>query len=102
MSNVTDFPPRDLIAEMKGPENNGCAVIIQGRCIPNMAMYDRGDEIEFVLDHRVSFSFPRAQAWDAAAFALAAMAHGAGLDPLNFELRPLVRKVAPMPQDTEQ
>jgi hypothetical protein len=79
MSNITDFPkPRDLIAKMKGPENTGCAVIIDGRVIPNMAMYDRGDEIEFVLDRRLSLSFPRDQAWNAAYFAAAAMAIGAG------------------------
>lgn len=79
MSNVTDFPAkRDLIAEMTGPENLGHSVIIEGRLFPNVAMFDRGDEIEFVLDHRLSFSFPRDQAWNAAAFAFDAMALGAG------------------------
>ena len=77
--NITHLPPkRDLIAEMTGPQNSGNAVIIDGRRIPNCIMYDRGDEIEFVLDHRLGFSFPRDQAWNAAAFAFAAMAIGAG------------------------
>lgn len=79
--NVTEFPKaptRDLVEKMKGPECSGNAVFIDGRCIPNCVMYDRGDEIEFVLDHRLAFGFPREQAWNAAAFAFAAMAIGAG------------------------
>ena len=67
--NVTQLPRRDLIAEMTGPQNSGNAVVIDGRCIPNLVMHDRGNEIEFVLDHRLAFGFPRDQAWNAAAFA---------------------------------
>jgi hypothetical protein len=92
-NNITEFPHRDLIAEMKGPENVGNCVRVNGREIPKLAMFDHGDEIEFILDHRVSYGFPRAQAWDAAAFALAAMAVGAGCDPLNFEPSPFAKKV---------
>ena len=91
--NVTKLPRHDLIAEMTGCENHGNEVVIQGRIVPNLVMYDRGDEIEFVLDHRVAFGFPKAQAWDAAAFALAAMAVGAGCDPLNFEKSPFSKCV---------
>lgn len=76
--NVTEFPHRDLIAEMTGPQASGNHVIIDGRCVPELVMYDRGDEIEFVLDNRLAFGFPRDQAWNAAAFAFAAMAIGAG------------------------
>lgn len=78
MINVTDFPKRDLIAEMTGPVNTGCSVMIDGRVIPNLVMYDKGDEIEFVLDHRLAFIFPRDVAWLAASFAFSAMAFGAG------------------------
>lgn len=92
--NVTNLPRRDLIAEMTGPENNGNALVMQGHVVPGIAMYDRGDEIEFVIDHRASFGFPRAQAWDAAAFAFAAMAFGARCDPLNFEPSPFAKKFA--------
>lgn len=95
--NVTDFPSRDLIAEMKGPENLGNAVVIDGRLVPSMTMHDRRpgrDEIEFCLGGRVMFGFPVAQAWNAAAFAFAAMAVGAGCDPLNFEPSPFAKKVA--------
>ena len=94
--NVTELPRRDLIAEMTGPAESGNAVKINGRYIPNLVMYDRGDEVEFVLDHRLAFSFPRAQAWDAAAFAFAAMAIGAGFaHPEHTIARacPLVREV---------
>jgi len=93
MDNVTELPRRDLIAEMKGAENLGNEVVIQGRIVPGLAMFDRGDEIEFVIDRRVAFGFPKAQAWDAAAFALSAMAYGAGCDPLNFEPRSFSMKV---------
>jgi len=95
MSNVTELPRRDLIEEMKGPENIGCAVILEGRVVPHLTMYDRRpgrDEIEFGLGNRVMFGFPAAQAWDAAAFAFAAMAVGAGCDPLNFEPRPFAMR----------
>lgn len=94
MSNVTDFPTepkRDLIAEMTGPISSGNHIIIDGRCIPNMLMYDRGEEIEFVIDNRLGFSFPRDQAWNAAAFAFAAMAIGAGFAHpahMHFTQRP--------------
>jgi hypothetical protein len=91
--NVTQLPRRDLIAEMKGPECPGTSVIMEGREVPGMMMFDRGDEIEFIIDHRVAFGFPKAQAWNAAAFAFAAMAFGAGCDPLNFEPRPFAKKV---------
>ncbi|GAC1572655.1 MAG: hypothetical protein NVS3B5_01650 [Sphingomicrobium sp.] len=81
MSNVTDFPTepkRDLIAEMKGPETCGNAVILEGKLIPNMMMFDRGHEIEFVLDNRLVFGFPREFAHQAACFAASAMAIGDG------------------------
>lgn len=78
MGTVSDFPQRDLIAEMKGPDRGGCSVIVDGRLVPNMAMHDRGETIEFVLDNRMSWSFPRAEAWNAASFAFTAMALGAG------------------------
>lgn len=99
MTNVTDFPTepkRDLIKEMTGPEMLGTAVILEGRCVPHMTMHDRRpvrDEIEFCVGERVMFGFPAAYAWDAAAFAFAAMAVGAGCDPLNFQPRPFAMKV---------
>lgn len=81
MDNIKQFPKqpeRDLIAEMTGPKFTGARVCIDGRAVPNLAMIDRGDEIEFILDGRLSFSFPRAIAWLAASFAFDAMAIGAG------------------------
>ena len=76
--NVTQFPVRDLIEEMKGPQQSGHSVIIDGRVVPNMVMYDNGDTIDFVLDGRLSFPIAREHAWQVAAFAFAAMAIGAG------------------------
>ena len=94
--NVTHLPRRDLIAEITGPARLGNDVILEGRVVPGLVMYDRRpnrDEIEFCLDGRVMFGFPSAYAWDAAAFAFAAMAVGAGCDPLNFEPTPFAKKV---------
>jgi hypothetical protein len=76
--NVTQFPVRDLIKEMTGPERIGNDVLLDGRLIPNLKMFDRGDHIDFVLDERLMFGFPREQAWNAAYFAACAMAIGAG------------------------
>lgn len=76
--NVTEFPRRDLIAEMTGPENLGNSVIIDGRLMPHVAMFDRGETIDFVIDHRLSFPFPREHAYQAASFAFAAMSIAAG------------------------
>jgi hypothetical protein len=104
MSNVIELPSRDLIAEMKGCERLGNEVRIDGRIVPNMVMYDRRperDEIEFSLDGRVMFGFPVAQAWDAAAFAFAAMAVGAGCDPLNFEPAPFAKTIVSMGLDEQ-
>lgn len=98
MSNVTDFPvepKRDLIKEMTGPDLVGTDVILHGRLVPNMVMYDRRPRrnvIEFSVG-RAMFEFPPEQAWDAAAFAFAAMAVGAGCDALNFEPSPFAMKV---------
>src|SRR5258706_9623156 len=78
MSEVLDFPSRDLIAEMTGPNRIGSSVIIEGHVIPNMVMFDRGDTIELMLDDRLIFPFPRDIAYQAANFAAAAMAIGAG------------------------
>jgi hypothetical protein len=81
MSNVTDFPTepkRDLIAEMKGPETMGNSVILEGKLIPHVMMFDRGEEIEFVLQNRLGFGFPREIAHQAISFAASAMAIGAG------------------------
>ncbi len=96
MNDVVNFPKRDLIAEMKGCERLGNEVRMDGRIIPNMVMYDRRperDEIEFSLDGRVMFGFPSDYAWDAVAFAFAAMAVGAKCDPLNFEPMDFAKKI---------
>lgn len=67
-----------LIKEMTGPAMIGNSVIIEGHRIPNMVMIDRGAMIEFVLDGRMAWDFPREWAYYAASFAATAMAIGAG------------------------
>lgn len=67
-----------MIAAMTGPERGGNHVIVDGRLVPNLAMRDAGAFVEFVLDNRTMFRFPRDWAPLAATFAFHAMAVGAG------------------------
>lgn len=79
--NITNFPDRerrDLIAEMKGAEQQGNCVNLKGYRIPNITMFDRGDHVDFCLDGRIVWSFSRDVAYDAIDFAATAMAVGAG------------------------
>lgn len=97
MTNVTELPRRDLVAEMTGPENTGHAVIIDGRLVPNLSMRDRGEMVEFALDGRFLYAFPREWAWLAAAFAFQSMATAAGFAcPAgeHFTKRPFAPQVA--------
>lgn len=99
-NNVTEFPSssqRDLVAEMKGPQQSGHSVIIDGRLVPNLVMFDRGETIEFVLDGRFIYGFPRDLAWLAASFAFSAMAIGAGFAHpahMHFTQRPFASEVS--------
>lgn len=89
--NVSQFPARDLVAEMTGPKVLGARIMIEGRVVPKMVMIDHGAEVEFILDDRLSYSFPRELAWLAASFAFDAMAVGAGFPSpagLHFTQRP--------------
>lgn len=81
--NVVQLPGTDVVGDMLGPKFSGHSVIIDGRLIPDLHAYDRGESIEFVLDGRLAFEFPREWAFLAAAFAANAMAIGAGFPSLN-------------------
>lgn len=70
--------PKPPPPDMRGPERIGCDVIIENRRVPNLHMHDRGDTIDFVLDGRMMFGFPKEWAYLAATFAANAMAIGAG------------------------
>lgn len=84
MTNVLKFTGGpDRIGEMKGPERSGHDVFIEGRLVPNVHMYDKGETIEFVLDERLCFIFPRDAAAHAMCFAAHAMAIGAGHPSLS-------------------
>lgn len=93
----------DMIEQMRGATRSGESVVIDGRDVPNLRMLDRGAEIEFVLDNRMSFSFPREWAYLAAAFAAQSMAVGAGHPSLSAPHRstipyaPEVRRLDGMP-----
>jgi hypothetical protein len=85
MSKVTDLPTkkRDPIDEISGCVLPGTTVFVEGRSVPNMTMIDRGETVEFILDHRLMFIFPREVAPLAANFAAQAMAIGAGHPSLS-------------------
>ncbi len=79
MDNVIELPATKHACDtLAGPDRGGCSVIVDGRAIPNMHMYDNGDTIDFILDERLAFEFPREWAYLAASFAANAMAIGAG------------------------
>ena len=61
-----------------GPERTGHDVIWDGRLVPNITARERGDQIEFTLDGRLVWTFPREWAFHALDFAANAMAFGAG------------------------
>jgi len=85
--NVTQLPPQEGPPDIFGPERQGCDLIIEGRRIPNIHIHDRGDSIEFVLDGRLSYEFPKDWAYLAAHMAANAMAIGAGYAHLGGETK---------------
>lgn len=84
---VVQFPEREGPPDLNGPIRQGCHVIVNGRMIPNLHMYEDGDETVFVLDSRLAFGFPKEIAHQAAAFAANAMAIGAGYSYLGAETK---------------
>jgi hypothetical protein len=66
------------IKEMIGPKFGWHSVVIEGHAIPNIHCMERGDNIEFLLDGRIVYSFPKEWAMLAVNFAATAMAIGAG------------------------
>lgn len=84
---VVQFPEREGPPDLKGPIRQGCAVIVDGRAIPDMHMHEHGDTVDFILDERLSFEFPKEIAYQAAAFAANAMAIGAGYSFLGAETK---------------
>lgn len=81
MADIIDFKqpePPSII----GPRRGGCSVIVDDKVIPRMSCFERGDEVEIVIDDRLSFQFPKEWAYLAAAMAAQAMAVGAGYPSL--------------------
>lgn len=81
--NIVQMPGPDLVKGMLGPEVSGHIVIVDGRAIPKMVAHDRGDQIDFILDGRFSFMFPRELAYHAASFAAQALAIGEGFSSMR-------------------
>lgn len=75
--NVHQFP-REEAPSIVGTERTGNAVVVDGYVIPRMHCYDRGDEIEIIIDGRFSYQFPKEWAYLAASMAAQAMAIGEG------------------------
>lgn len=84
--NVFNLPPQeDPTNSLIGPQRLGNELIVEGRLIPNIHVHDNGDTIDFVLDGRMSYEFPREWAYMAAIFASNAMAVGAGFPSIAGE-----------------
>lgn len=96
---VTKFPQRDMVAEMTGPALVGNLICVDGRTVQKIVMIDRGEMVEFILDGRLSYSFPREWAYLAVSFAFSAMAVGAGFaspGAQHFTQRPFAPTVVQM------
>ena len=79
MDNVVNLPPQqDLSDTLFGPTSRAAQLIFDGRAISKIEVREEGDSVVFLLDRRLSYSFPREFAYLAAAFASNAMAIGAG------------------------
>ena len=86
-----------------GPKVSGNSVIIDNREIPKMRCYEQGDQIEFILAGRYSYSFPKEWAYLATTFAAQAMAIGAGYPSMSAETKdqPFAPKVFEITLDKE-
>tara|TARA_R100000501_G_C2569177_1_gene76706 strand:- start:111 stop:443 length:333 start_codon:yes stop_codon:yes gene_type:complete len=86
--NVVNFPkPEDATDTLFGPARLGADLIYRGCCIPKIHIHDLGGTVNFILDDRFSFEFPREWAYLAAAFASEAMAIGAGFPAVDAKKR---------------
>lgn len=88
MSNVIDMGIEDGRKVELGPKATGHAVFVEGRHIPKLLAHDRGEEIEFILDNRFSYSVPVEWSSLFAAAMAQSMAIGAGFSSLNSDGRP--------------
>ena len=75
---VVNFPEQEGPPDIRGPERGGRDVLIEGRIVPRLHMYEYPSYVEFILDGRLSYTFPKEIAHHAAHFAATAMAIGAG------------------------
>jgi hypothetical protein len=87
MSEVIERLPTREVPHISGPVRQGCAVIIEGRCVPRMHCFERESETEIVIDGRFSYTFPKDWGFLAAAMAAQAMAIGAGYSHLGAETK---------------
>jgi hypothetical protein len=84
MSDVTTFPRKpDHIDAMKGAKLSGHSVIVEGRCVPLLTMYDSGETVEFTLDGRFSIDIPREISLQIAWLVAQALAIGQGYSHLG-------------------
>ena len=67
--NVTNLFSGSPADDLVGPAVVGNKVIVDGRVIPRMLCRDLGERIEFIVDGRFSFTFPREWAYLAASMA---------------------------------
>lgn len=81
------------IPSVVGAYSADYSVVVDGLSIPKIRCVAHGDDIEFILDRRFSFTFNKDVAYLAASFASQAMAIGAGYS--NMEAKNKDRPFAP-------
>lgn len=104
--NVTQLPTNDeridaAIADMIGPERTGHTLIVDGRAVPMVSVRPNGDWVTFVLDNRLGFDFPKAQAIAAAHMLANALAIGAGYPGIRYcdTKKGFASRIGPLPPE---
>lgn len=105
MSDVIQYPTTDQrIEAMRGSQRCGYNVIVEGRQIPGLTMYEVGDKICLEVDNRLGVDFPRDLAPQAAWLVANALAIGAGYPHLGapskeMPFAPRVVMLGSLPED---
>lgn len=105
--NIVQYPTTDQrIEAMRGVRRSGYTVIVDGREIPRLTMYEVGDQIALCLDNRMAVDFPREIAPQAARIIANALAIGAGYPHLGAMSKdkpfaPAVVMLGALPEEPE-
>lgn len=106
MADLIQFPPSGgPPASVIGPARTGNAVVVDGRIIPALHCYDRGEKIELILDRRFSLTIPKEHAYETAWMIANALAVSQGYSYMGAETKdqpfaPIYREIDAPPTAT--